>query len=149
LLAQIGADAARQFAERIAALELTPPQAGLLRLVAASPGRPQQVIAAQLGTPPSRLVALVDRLEQRGLLERRRSTGDRRLSSLYLTDAGEKLLARLGRAAEDHDDAVCGVLAESERGQLRELLLKLAGAHGLVPGVHPGYRIGAERPGTC
>jgi len=56
LLAQLGAHAAQRFAERIAELELTPPQTGLLRCVAQRPGQSQQVIAGQLGTTPSRLV---------------------------------------------------------------------------------------------
>jgi len=60
-------------AMRIKALDLTPAQAGLLRLIAWQPGQSQQEVARTLGTPPSRLVLLVDRLEERGLIERRRN----------------------------------------------------------------------------
>ena len=62
LLAQIGAHAAERFGERIAQLDLTPPQTGLLRAVAAEPGRSQQAVAEQLRIQPSRFVALVDEL---------------------------------------------------------------------------------------
>lgn len=140
LLAQLGAFAAAQFAERIAELDLTPAQTGLIRAIASGPGRSQQAMARLLGTPPSRLVALVDGLDERGLVERRRNPDDRRLHALHLTDAGHALLARIGDVATAHDDAVCAELDPDERAQLRALLGRLADAHGLTPGVHPGYR---------
>jgi len=60
LLTQIGTHAAEEFATRVAELDLTPPQAGLLRAIALGPGRSQQALARHLGTPATRLVALVD-----------------------------------------------------------------------------------------
>jgi DNA-binding MarR family transcriptional regulator len=140
LLAQVGADAAARFAERIAELGVTPPQAGLLRAVAGDPGRSQQALAAQLGTPPSRLVALVDGLEDRGLLERRRNRDDRRLHAVHLTAEGRRMLHVIGQAGRAHDDAVLSVLDDEERAQLAALLARLADAAGLPPGVHPGFR---------
>jgi len=140
LLAQIGSHAAARFAERIASLDLTPPQTGLLRAVAAAPGQSQQALARHLGTPPSRLVALVDGLDERGLIERRRNPDDRRLHALHVTDAGHELLRRIGEVARDHDAAVCAALDEDERTTLTVLLARIAADHGLTPGVHPGYR---------
>lgn len=140
LLAQLGAHAAMRFAERIGALHLTPPQTGLLRAVAAAPGQSQQALATVLGTPPSRLVALVDQLDERGLLERRRNPDDRRLHALHVTAAGEKLLRRIGEVARAHDDAMCAALDGGERATLRALLGRIADEQGLTPGVHPGYR---------
>ena len=78
VLTQVGALAAMGFADQLAPLGLTPAHAGLLRAVAADPGRSQQAVATELGVLPSRLVALVDELEQDGLVERRRNPGDRR-----------------------------------------------------------------------
>jgi DNA-binding MarR family transcriptional regulator len=140
LLAQLGAYAASRFAERIAEIDLTPPQTGLLRAIAAQPGRSQQALATLLGTPPSRLVTLVDGLDERGFVERRRNPDDRRLHALHLTEEGEKLLRRIGEVARAHDEAICGTLEPEERDTLRALLAKLAAEHGLTPGVHPGYR---------
>lgn len=140
LLAQLGAHAAERFAERIAALELTRPQTGLLRLIARQPGQSQQAIARQLGTPPSRLVALVDGLEVRELVERRRNPDDRRHYALHLTDAGQRAMRDIATVAEQHEDEICGPLTAAERAQLRDLLGRLAAEHGLAPGVHPGYR---------
>jgi DNA-binding MarR family transcriptional regulator len=140
LLAALGSYAAERFAERIATLDLTPPQSGLLRAVAATPGRSQQSLARLRGTPPSRLVGLVDSLAERGLLERRRNPDDRRLHALHLTAAGERLLRRVTEVGRAHDDAICGNLSAEERTQLRALLARIADAHQLTPGVHPGFR---------
>jgi DNA-binding MarR family transcriptional regulator len=140
LLAQLGAYAAERFGERAAALDFSRPQAGLLRLISREPGQSQQAVARRLGTPPSRLVALVDGLEERGLIERRRNPGDRRNYALHLTAAGERAMADLSQAAMEHEHAVAAPLTQAERAQLSALLAKLAAAHGLVPGVHPGYR---------
>jgi len=140
LLAQLGAYAAERFGERAAALDFTRPQAGLLRLISREPGLSQQAVARRLGTPPSRLVALVDDLEQRGLVERRRNPGDRRNYALHPTAAGEQAMAALGRVSLEHEQAITAPLTQAERAQLSALLAKLAAAHGLVPGVHPGYR---------
>ena len=145
LVAQLGAYAAERFGERAAALDFTRPQAGVLRLISREPGLSQQAVARRLGTPPSRLVALVDGLEQRGLIERRRNPGDRRNYALHLTVAGEQAMAALSQASLEHEQAISAPLTQAERAQLSKLLGKLAAAHGLVPGVHPGYRSLSEK----
>ncbi|MGH3295064.1 MAG: MarR family winged helix-turn-helix transcriptional regulator [Trebonia sp.] len=141
LLAQIGAHAAAGFARRIADLDLTPAHAGLLRLVATQPGQSQQEIARQLRTPPSRLVLLVDHLEERGLIERRRNPDDRRHHALFLTAEGGKFLGtKLGPIGAAHEDDICAALTAAEREQLGGLLRRIAEQQGLIPGVHPGYQ---------
>lgn len=140
LLAQIGAHAAARFTERIAELDLTPPQTGLLRAIAQGQGRSQQELAEQLGTKATRLVALVDCLEARGAVERRRNPKDRRLYAVYLTQAGQQLLADIGQLARRHDEAMLTALDDDDRATLLGLLRRLADDHGLTPGVHPGYR---------
>ena len=145
LVAQLGAYAAERFGERAAALDFTRPQAGLLRLISREPGLSQQAVARRLGTPPSRLVALVDGLEERGLIERRRNPGDRRNYALHPTAAGEQAMAALSQASLEHEQAISAPLTQAERAQLSELLGKLAAAHGLVPGIHPGYRNLSEK----
>jgi DNA-binding MarR family transcriptional regulator len=141
LLAQIGAHASARFAQRIAELGMTPPQTGLLRLVAQQPGQSQQVLAQQLRTPPSRLVPLVDHLEERGLIERRRNPEDRRYYALYLTAKGGQFMkARLGPIGIAHEDDICAALTTAERDQLHGLLSRIGEQQGLIPGVHPGYQ---------
>lgn len=140
LLAQLGAHAAEKFSERIASLDLTPPQAGILRAIAAAPGRSQQALSGQLQMLPSRVVAFVDDLEDRGYVERRPNPDDRRQYALHLTAAGKKLMQKLSRLARQHDRSITSGLSETQREQLRELLATLATQQGLTPGVHPGYR---------
>ena len=71
LVAQLGAHAASQFAEKLRVLELTPPDAGILRLLRIGAGLSQQELAAKLQIHASRLVAILDHLENRGFVERR------------------------------------------------------------------------------
>jgi DNA-binding MarR family transcriptional regulator len=146
LLAQVGGLAAMRFADRVTTIGISPPQAGLLRVVAAEPGRTQQAVSGQLGLLPSRLVSLVDELEGRGLIERRRDPNDRRNSALYVTDTGTALLRDIGRAAQAHGDDFLAPLNKTEQATLAELLGRLAARHGLSADVHPGYRALGRSP---
>ena len=80
---------ASQFASRLAQLKLIPTHAGVFRIVAATPAITQQAQATALGTLPCRLVAIVDELERKGLLERRPHESDRRSYALHLTEEGK------------------------------------------------------------
>jgi DNA-binding MarR family transcriptional regulator len=139
LIAQIGAHAAKRFGEALGPVELLPAHAGILRVVATSAGISQQELSALLGMLPSRLVPLLDELEQRGLIERRDNEQDRRLYALHLTDKGTKTMADIGRIARAHDDDICAALTANEREQLGALLGRIADEQGLTPGVHPGF----------
>ena len=140
LLAQVGAYAAAQFAERLTALQLSPPDAGILRVLRMAVGISQQELSAKLHIHPSRLVAILDNLEKLRLVERRPNPEDRRLYSLHLTKDGGEILERIGRLAREHQDALLSTLSGDERSKLTELLHRIANAHGLTPGVHPGYQ---------
>ncbi len=140
LLAQLGHHAATQFAEQMASLDLTPPHAGILRAIASGPGGSQQSLAQQLGLLPSRVVAYVDELEDRGYVERRRNPDDRRLHALHLTASGKKLMTKIADLARQHERRITAGLDADERANLRELLAQLAKERGLTPHVHPGFR---------
>ena len=140
LLSQLGAHAAARFADRLVALRLTPGQAGLLRLVAKEPGLNQRQLAGRLRAQPSRVVALVDELQQRGLLARRPREGDRRSHVIELTEDGRRALMAIREIAEAHEAEITGSLSQDERVELAALLQRLAAALDLEPGVHPGYR---------
>jgi DNA-binding MarR family transcriptional regulator len=140
LLSQVGARSAQEFARLLVPLELAPPEAGILRLLALAPGLSQQELAGKLGMHASRLVAMIDALEERRLVTRRPDTADRRVYRLELSEAGRETLAAIGRAALAHEEVMCAGLSEAERTQLRRLLEKIAARHGLTPGIHPGYR---------
>jgi DNA-binding MarR family transcriptional regulator len=146
LLAQLGAHAAGKFAERLSALHLRPAHAGTLRLIHATSGISQQTLSSLLGLPPSRLVLLVDELEERGLVERRSSSEDRRVYALHLTKKGSEILEPIAKIAREHDDTICTALTPEERETLGSLLRRIADQQGLTPGVHPGFsRLGRVR----
>jgi DNA-binding MarR family transcriptional regulator len=148
LLAQVGAQGARRFGERVAEIGLTPADAGLLRKIASDRGISQQALAEHLGVMPSRMVALVDDLEGKGIVERRRSAEDRRNYELHLTEKGRGVLGEIARIAMEHDESFCGALSRDERIQLSVLCQRIADDQGLTPGVHPGYRsLGRKKPG--
>jgi DNA-binding MarR family transcriptional regulator len=69
-------------------LDLTVQQVRVLNLVAAVPGLSSQDLARQLAVSAPTASGLVDRLEEKGVLERRRDPDDRRLRRLYLTEVG-------------------------------------------------------------
>ena len=148
LLAQLGAHAASQFAERLRVLDLAPADAGILRLLRVASGLSQQELAGKLRIHTSRLVAILDNLEKLGLLERRPNPDDRRLYSLHLTKSGEEVLERIGKVAREHQDALLAALGDEERAALGSLLLRIADQQGLTRGVHPGYRLmgASKRP---
>jgi DNA-binding MarR family transcriptional regulator len=146
LLAQVGAHAAVKFAERLAPLGLTPAHVGSLRVIAASAGSSQHEVAERLGMFPSRLVALVDELQDRGLVQRLENPHDRRIYVLQLTARGRQVLQSIGRVAREHQDALLAGLTTEERSLLASLLLRVADHQGLRRGVHPGFA--KLRPGT-
>jgi DNA-binding MarR family transcriptional regulator len=76
-------------------LGVTTRQATLLWLVKRSPGLSLAELAAEEGISPPALSGHVDRLERAGLIERVRSTEDRRRVGLALTEEGVKLLRRI------------------------------------------------------
>ncbi len=140
LLSQIGALARERFGEKTATLGITPAHAGILRLLGNSPGTNQQELAATLGVLPSRMVLLLDELGEKGLVERGRSTEDRRQSILELTRAGKQTLKRLSKLAAEHENELCRALNLEERRTLAALCRTIAADQGLAPNVHPGYR---------
>ena len=142
LLSQLGAFTADRFAREVRELGLSASDAGVLRLLARSPGLSQRALADRLGSVPSRVVVLVDSLESRGLVLRTRSASDRRNHELTLTEAGIEMLSRLRTVGERHEAEVLGALTDEERAELNGLLTKLSAAHGLDADVHPGYARG-------
>jgi DNA-binding MarR family transcriptional regulator len=105
---------------RLRALDLTPPQGIALRLLADTPA-PMRMIADALGCDASNMTGIADRLEERGLVERRIDRADRRVKLLSLTDAGRELIARLD-APMTGEIAGMARLTATERAQLADLL---------------------------
>lgn len=96
----------------------------------------------------SRLVGILDELEERRLIERRPSETDRRLYALYLTKEGEVALETIGRVAREHQRSLFESLSAEEQETLAKLLTRVAERQGLTSGVHPGFsKIGSKEKG--
>lgn len=115
----------RYFGETAASLDLTYQQAHLLRAMTGP--TPMRGLARRLHLDASNLTGLVDRLEERGLLERRADPVDRRVRQLVLTPEGEDLRRDLEDRLMARAPLVAG-LGTADRQRLRELLRRVASA---------------------
>ena len=114
----------RDFASSVA--ELSPGRVGILLLVEANPGVTQSRLAQAVSLDRSTMVGVVDMLEGKRLIERRRGA-DRRTNGLWLTAEGRAMVARLKRRIQAHERRVAARLSAQERAQLLALLAKLSG----------------------
>src|SRR5216683_4947280 len=78
------------FAATVAELDLAPVQAKALHELNVEPPISMRELAERLKSDPSNVTGLIDRLEARGLVERRPDPNDRRIKGLALTAAGAK-----------------------------------------------------------
>jgi DNA-binding MarR family transcriptional regulator len=113
----------RDFAASVS--DLSPGRAGMLMLIEANPGVTQSRLARAVELDRSTMVGVIDALEERGLIERRRGT-DRRTNGLWLTRSGRALIGRVKRRIQAHERRVAAHLSAHERAQLLALLAKLA-----------------------
>nr|WP_279587822.1 MarR family transcriptional regulator [Microbacterium ulmi] len=119
---------------------ITASEAGLLRLIGREPGIGQKAASEQLGVGPSRIVAVLDRLERQGSVERRRSIVDRRNHEIHLTAEGERILAALRPIAETHEAAFTGGLDDGDLDRLVVYLQTIAESRGLGRDIHRDTR---------
>jgi DNA-binding MarR family transcriptional regulator len=112
------------FGAAVAELNLAPTQAMALHELEVEQSISMRELAERLRSDPSSITGLVDRLEARGLVERRAHPRDRRVKGLALTPAGaqlrERLLARLYAAPSG-----VAQLSETDQRSLRALLVQL------------------------
>lgn len=84
------------------------------------------------------MVRLLDELEDRGLIERRRSETDRRNHEIRIADSGRPTVASVMSVVAAHDADIRRALTQDQQQQLRELLAIIAADQGLAPLLHPG-----------
>lgn len=140
LISQLGFHAAGRFTERLSPLGLQPRHFGLLTQVSAGDGQTQQQLADRMGIHRNVMVGLIDDLEDRGLVQRRRHPADRRAHAVHLTDAARDLLVQAQQVADEHDTELLAALDESDQAQFITLLQRIAAHTELTSGVHPGLR---------
>jgi DNA-binding MarR family transcriptional regulator len=85
----------------------------------------QGAIADMLGLDRGQLVGILDDLEERGLVERRRDPSDRRRHTVSLTPAGKKELARLRAIVKQIEESVLAPLDAKTRKALQDALLQV------------------------
>jgi DNA-binding MarR family transcriptional regulator len=114
-------DAMREvWMRRVRELDLTPPQSVVLRLCAQA-DQPMGTAADYLVCDASTMTGIADRLEERGLIERRPSPHDRRVKLLAITPTGRDVVQRLQADVTGELDGVAR-LSDSDRARLAALL---------------------------
>ena len=129
LLGKLGFKLKKQAMDELEAAGSSMYDYSVLALLAESACEAQTTIADMLSLDRSQLVGLLDGLEERKMIERRRDPNDRRRHTVTVTAEGkrqlEKLRAIMNRIAEDF----LSPLDDESRAQLHELLLQLASHH--------------------
>jgi DNA-binding MarR family transcriptional regulator len=115
----------RHFAKAMAPVDLTQKQLGVLWLIGANGGVSQVTIATELGMDRASMMAIVDRLQDRGLVMRERSRHDGRRQELYLTPQGRKVLAKAKSIIAKHEHWMTERFGEEEVASLMEMLRRL------------------------
>jgi DNA-binding MarR family transcriptional regulator len=112
------------FAAAVAELDLAPVQAKALHELSVEPPISMRELAERLKSDPSNVTGLVDRLEARGLVERRPDPNDRRIKGLALTAAGARMRERLFALLYSAPPSVAE-LSESDQRCLRDVLQRV------------------------
>jgi DNA-binding MarR family transcriptional regulator len=129
LLKRLGFIAKDRSLEAYEETGLHPYHHAILLTLDESPRETQGAIADALGYDRGQLVGLLDELESRGLVIRRRDPNDRRRHVVELTPDGRTELDRLRKLAGRIEDEFLAPLDQGERDQLHELLLALGRYH--------------------
>ena len=121
-LRMASAAVARDFAATLEDLGLTQKQCAVLELIAANPQVSQIDMAAALGMDRATMMAVVDRLDDRGLVLRAASQRDRRRQELTLSEAGHALLREARRHIARHERRFLDRLGPERAALLMQLL---------------------------
>jgi DNA-binding MarR family transcriptional regulator len=119
----------RDFSDAFAEFDVTPGLFGALVIIETNPGLKQNQLAQAIHLDRSTVVALVDKLERRQLVERRALANDRRSNALWLTDAGTALLRQLKRRVVAHEKRLVRHLSAKEQETLVALLQRIFPEH--------------------
>jgi DNA-binding MarR family transcriptional regulator len=115
----------KTFTRQMAPFELKVGEFSILMLVAANPQVNQRQLGQALDISAPNMAVTLDRMVERGWVERVRSTEDRRAQQIHLTPAGRALAQRTEKIAATMEDAALRRLSAAERALLVELLLKI------------------------
>lgn len=108
--------------------EATAPQWAVLMLIGNGKCSTVAELSAVMNSDMGATTRMIDRLEAKGLIERRRSTNDRRVVNLSLTDAGLKLLPRLPAAPVNMLNDLLKDFTKNDVSQLKRFLARIIAA---------------------
>ena len=106
--------------------ELSPPQVMALRQLDPEAPKPMSELAAALRCDNSNVTGIVDRLEDRGLVERRPADHDRRVKMLTITERGLDVRTRLTARLDVPPEPLAGLSVEDQRA-LRDIMRRAVG----------------------
>ena len=104
-----------------AEFELSPMQAHVLRLLEPGEPLPMRTLARKLCCDASNVTGIVDRLEERGLVQRTAAPADRRVRLLVVTDTGLALRRRMLKRLSEAPEPIARLSRDDQRA-LREIL---------------------------
>jgi DNA-binding MarR family transcriptional regulator len=139
LLSVLGTASSQRWQRHMHDLGLDPREVVVLRMVAADPGRSQRSLAPALRVRATHLVAVIDAVQDKGLLQRRPNPEDRRAHALYLTTKGQKTLNQVMKVSRRHEDELTQGLAPEDRQTLERLLARMTDNLKVDHGGHPGF----------
>jgi DNA-binding MarR family transcriptional regulator len=116
----------KTFARHLGPLGLKAVEFSILVLVASNEQVNQKQLGMALDVSAPNMAITLDRLAERGWIERVRATHDRRAQLIRLTDAGRELVKRAERIAQTMEHPALKPLSAAERALLIELLMKVA-----------------------
>jgi DNA-binding MarR family transcriptional regulator len=119
------------FIEACRRFDIRPAQYSVLTVIDYNPGINQTELSGALGIKRANLVGLIDDLERRGLVQRRRAARDRRVFGMFLTDRGGALMLEVHVIVRAHDRRITRRLGKGGRDQLIALLREM------IPGDQP------------
>jgi DNA-binding MarR family transcriptional regulator len=123
LIAELFTSQRTRFLAIASEFDLAPAQLGALKALDPESPLPMRDLAQALACDNSNVTGIIDRLEDRGLVERRPSTQDRRVKMLVVTEAGRDIRRRVKERMEEPPEPLKR-LTEDEQVALRDLMRK-------------------------